>query len=336
MNNRDSNQFEYSGHLKFDLFEPTIGMDKFSFSQVLNSLPEYEKGSPETPGYGFKETDFMNFIDSDPQSDIYDYSNQDSIYRETAESVEALRFLREEFSERVVYNYSGEKMEAFVKDTSEVDVVWTRSNLLLARGSRKNVKNTIDSLQKIIGDKATIRNIKIDPEFLFWVFYKYVANESLPSNSIALFRLTNASLSGEESEFGSGNRVNESTDISRSLPVIASVLQGHKFEQLSGHFRVGDFSVEATIDTAGTVHTKAKKSLREIDDLKRMLLSIKFQIHLSNLYMSWVNMEDRQKYVHPEFYTDLKEIANQSGFNISVPLDNRIKELEKLRNSESQ
>ena len=335
MNSNKKETYSYAGYLTFKLFRTSSIESNIGFNQVLTNLPRYEEGSPESPGYGFTSVDLPHYLKVDPQAELYDYSNEDSLFTKTANKVESLRYINEEYEPREVYDYSGQPMEAYTRTISEVDLFWMPPNFLFVRGNKTDIRRTNRTLSKVIEDRVAIREVNLNSEFLLWLFYKYVDNQRLPKTQISISRITSASLSGDIDEFGGQSSVSDSVDISRSLPIIAGLLRGQEIDELGGHFRMADYRIEFTIDSDASIHIKTGGSLSELDNLRRMLIALNVQYEFLDLYQYWEQLPNTEKYIPKKFYDDLVQFSEKLGFKSSISVDDRLKELDQLRNSDS-
>ncbi len=217
MSNSDSEtDFSYDGYLVFNgIYSTNVLNPGFDLEEIIDGeLKDFERGSIEKPANGYKTIPFAKYV--------VESSSINKVFEDCVSDVEAIRHEYEEWERKEVD--LGEKAETKpVRDTDSVDAYWSFPQFMFIKGNKTQAKRAGELLELKLNDHLKIREIEFTSDFLLWVLSKYKNSEWLNSNLKASI-LTDAEIEGDEDRFGQRNRVDRSTDIAKSTPVLMGVL----------------------------------------------------------------------------------------------------------------
>jgi len=301
--------FDYSGYLLFEPFQTKVqgrldaGSVEVVEDEISRSLPTFERGSPESPGNGFE------ILDIEKTQDIA-LPDQELNLRD----VISFKHSRESFELVEVYE-QGEYKEASTVSIDSVDVYWKYPNFIYIRGSKENSKKTFSRLRNLFVDSLYIKRINFEPEFLLWLFYKHYQDES--AGRIDIVRLQDAVLSGERDEFGSENKISESTDVLSSSTVLTGLLHGKDLIEIEGGFRHNTGIIVVNIKN-DRVHIKSSSgAISQQSSVERISTAISFLTNLCNTYSNWAELPAKDRYPPPQFFREVYQDALENGIEVN-------------------
>lgn len=314
----DSSSFEYQGQLVFNgIYRTELRDPNFSNREIFELLPEYEPGTPTKPASGFAPADFKQTASKQGVNDIG--------LLHTIDDIISINYTYEEYNSQEVINEDGDTDMAYVREINDVGVYWSYPDYLFLHGTLHDVQTAIDHLRGVINDKIVIEPLDFSHDFIFWLLYQHYQNEDI-TEEFSVARLTNAELVGESDLFGSHGEIQDSVDVSQSVPVLLGLLRGNKISSISGHFRVLGHYISAEISSSGRVHVRTKGDIAEANDLERMIMALSFIRVLASTYNKWSQMSPKDKNPPVEFFEDLYETCVDQGVRISFSLDSVIEE----------
>lgn len=328
MSKDNADKFTYNGYLLFnEICRATPLSEEENIpkhineaeSWLLDTLPDYQDGTPRDPGKGYERLP------------IRDYVTDASVPEETKNflrSLAAYTFTRQTFDEGVAY-VDGERRLVDIPSKSQSSVLWSRSHdevddnqgFMLFRGSENDASKAKSQTQTASGDQLSIQSLSFPHQFLLWMFEK-AHNDGNLTNVLEIEQLTNASISGQEDFFGGEATINKSDDIKRSEPLLLGLLRNKKFEMIEGDFRLNfnsqgeeggsDENITSALLRAeiqrNKAHVKASKAgLRNAGSIEKLGLASHLTVELAYLREYWKGLDKTNKYVSPEFIVELIE-----------------------------
>ena len=272
--------YSYDGWLVFNAVYQYSG----SKSSLLESLPEYNEGSPADPGEGFV------------------YKSGDTI---PDDRFTHISYIREKYEVEMAYTPEKEEPEeVYAEDDCQVDI-FASDDILLVRGTSLEHRRISTIFKNHLPSKTD--QIQLTSDYLTWLFY--LADQGHPLlEYLEIERITGASFLG-------GNL--ESAQISGSDTVMDSSVALNIFhgdiESITADFEDRGSSLQARISAGGEVHVKTAQALREVSDLKRMRAAVYFLIDLTQHYISW---ESDTPSPPPSFYEDLQDRLDHQGTDL--------------------
>ncbi|TKX47533.1 hypothetical protein EXE41_04730 [Halorubrum sp. SD690R] len=323
-------KFEYDGRLVFNgIFIETESSPYNSKEELLSELSEFTEGTPGEPGFGFKDLQLGEWAER--------YSEIPPELLEITDDVWDIEYRRETYdlSEDLV-DEQGDPVDGFVSDDWSAYVYWYPDEFLILQASKSKLEDLEEKLFPTIGrshfeseqasetdDNDTDGNSNeggdngdgegnhphrlFHPEFLQWLVWKY--DTTGHANGLELVEFSDASMSGDLSNFGKRNDVGDSRDITKSHPIIAGMLDDRDFEKLEGIFKVDDVEVDAQLWRDGRIRVMAQEDVGDASDYGRVLITNKFLREFLDVYLEWRSMDPTRKYVHPDYFELLHERA---------------------------
>lgn len=318
MSTEDVEEFSYDGLLVFNGIYTTSVLDSdFDFERVVSDeLIDYSKGSFDKPGRGYQTLSFRRYMKEDPKigHDIVDLLGE----------LHALRYLEEEWEYHEVDLDGTTDRRPAKTGVSSFDAYWSSPDHLFIKGNKTQANRASKLLSMTLEDYLDIRELTFSPDFLLWIFSCEKNNEDL-LGEISVNMLTDAEISGNEPDlFGQRNKVDDSTDITKSTPVLMGVLQQKGLVALEGVFGLGDKFVRARISTEGRIHIKADHAIEGSTDIERMSISIAFLKEFTRLYKEWQKLDAEQRYPPTDFFKDIYKECERQGVEIQFSIDDVI------------
>jgi hypothetical protein len=79
-----------------------------------------------------------------------------------------------------------------------------------------------------------VGDLRFDPDFFLWLLYRHSEpGESIPG-PISVEDLSSSEVYGDLEQFGHCGRIEDSSNIAESLPIIAALLQEMEFSMMGG------------------------------------------------------------------------------------------------------
>lgn len=312
-------EFSYDGQLVFNGVHTTSLLDSsFDFNRVVGGeLVDYSQGTFEEPGRGYQIIPFQEHIgkDCDIDRDVTDILGE----------VHAFRYLEEEWEHQEVDIGGDTDICPAMTGISSFDAYWSSPDHLFIKGNKTQADQATDLLSLTLEDYMKLQELSFSPDFLLWIFSREKNNEDV-LGELSVNMLTDAEISGNEPDlFGQRSKVDDSTDITKSAPVLMGVLRQKGLVALEGVFGLGGKFVRARISTGGRVHIKADHAIKGSSDTERMAISIAFLKEFTNLYKRWQNLDAEKRYPPTDFFKDIYEECERQGVEIHFSIDDVIK-----------
>ncbi|MFY4811611.1 hypothetical protein ACOJIV_02740 [Haloarcula sp. AONF1] len=313
-------EFSYDGQLVFNGLHTTEVLDaNFDFEHVIEEeLIDYTEGSIDKPGRGYKSIPFADFVDEEIEID-----------REVEEILgefHAFRYLEEKWEYRDAEVDGVTDTHPTLRDYSTFDAYWGFPNYLFIKADKTKADTARSLISDTLDEYLSLRDVEFSSDFLLWIFSKEKNQESLPGN-LSVSMLTDAEIRGQEPDlFGKHNKVDDSTDITKSAPVLIGVLSQKGVVALEGVFGMAGRFVRARISTDGRVHIKADHAIQGSPDVERMAIALAFLKELTDLYQHWQNLDSEDRYPPLEFFTDIYEECERQGVEVTFSIDEVVDE----------
>lgn len=170
----------------------------------------------------------------------------------------------------------------------------------------------------------TIDPVEFNPWFLLWLVYQDSQSRTI-GRGMDILRIQDIRLQSRaetRDEFGNKTQVSGSTDVLRSVPVIAGLLRGMLPVGLEAKFDLGGAYIDADISDSGRTHIRAEEDIRAATKLERVLIGIQFVQNLVGTQQEWAYMDPANKYVTPEFAKTLYD--NAKNQDVSIDFDKEL------------
>jgi hypothetical protein len=330
--------FDYNGRLVFNgLRESTVNTDdpEDIRSQLLDDLPPFSRGSPNNQKKGFDEINLAD-IAEDQNTALGEDSPQvisDELL-ETANSVIDRRYIWEKYTGDYEFvDEEGDQTSAWVRSTEEAYVYWMYPDFILIQGSQGKIEPTERRINSALGEDVDVDDVRFDPDFFLWLLYRHSEPSEYIPGPISVEDLSSSEVYGDLEQFGHRGRIEDSSNIAESLPIIAALLQEMEFRMMEGFFGVDGSSLKVQIRTEGRIHIKVAGAIDDAETkLKRVLLALRFVSELVNLYQEWRDdMDSMDKYPPLTFFDDLAGTAARNNAEFSFDVDDLIEEYEDKR-----
>ena len=311
----DPEEFSYEGRLVFNGLHKTTVLDaEFDFEEVIQEdLLDYSEGDFESPGRGYSVIPFQRLAE--------DYHKIEQPLLDRCGEIRSFRYQEEEWEYREVENDGGTERLPTKSGLDMFDSYWAFPEFLFVKGDKSQAKLAENLLSERLGDYVRLNDITFDPDFLLWIFAKEKSGEKLPGD-ISVSMLTDAETKGDEKDrFGKRNQVDDSTDITKSAPILIGVLRQKGLVALEGVFGVGQKLVRARISEEGRVHIKADHAISGSFPIERMAISLAFLRSFMTLYDEWKGLEGEEKYPPIQFFEDIYEECKRQGLEITFSID---------------
>lgn len=315
-------EFSYDGYLVFNgIYYTSVLNADFDLREIVNKkMPDFSTGSPDAPSRGYRTLDFTNHL--------RESSEVTASLEENVENVQGIRYEYEKWEEGETYQEGSVEQGKF-RQTDSFDVYWSVPDYLFVKGDKQEVKKMRTLLGYELDQYININEINFDPDFLLWIFSQYKNNSEL-GQGLRANMLTDCEIEGEEKDrFGKRNRVDDSTDVTKSTTALMGILRGKSLTDLEGVFEIDGNFVAAEIASEGRVHIKAEQAVSGASDIRRMALSLNFLDSLISLYNAWQDFPSKDRYPPEEFFKEIHEECKKQGAEVTFPVDNVV---EKYRN----
>ena len=319
----DTGAFDYQGYLLFngiyqvDLLDEEFGGGRQEARTLLRErLPDYDRED------GHSEDGYKRLLINE---EIFDDSTIDSDIEEIAQSLVAFRYLYEDRQPTDAY-YQGEQVTVEVPNVKDTDLYWIYPNHVYLRGSQEDVSQTRETTRRALEENIRLDPVDFSGDFLLWLFYKESQDQPVPCG-IDVDYFTDATLKGSRDPFGGENKVDDSTDLSRCVPVIAGVLKDKTVSMLEGYFDLFDTYKIKTQIGGGRVHVKSSTGdIQTSGDVRRVTMSLAFLDELMCLYEYWDDLSQTEKYPPRTFFNDLYQTASDQGVHIDSISNNVLRQ----------
>lgn len=346
-----NDRFDYSGRLVFNgiysteiLAENEEESDKEVLRERLaDRLYPYEEGKPGDPGKGYEEIDLEKYAQRAVEEGRLEPREAEVLFP-IAEDVISQKYIKEKYDTEEGVDEEGNAEVTTIRNRLTTYVFWDYPDHIFIKGAQQSAETTAADTRTALtaeegGGEETLfsdggapgvrlNGIEFDQHFLLWLVYMDHTDGSL-ANDIQIRRITDGKTEGgdEQDFFGRSNQVGESADIVRSTPFIEAVSQNKKPSMLEGIFRLSPFDLKIKVYDQGKVQLKAQEALDPTQPLRRILISLYFLRHFSELYEQWEDMDADQRFVPPTFIQELHRIAEAEGIHIERSVEPIVTEL---------
>jgi len=337
--------FEYDGRLVFNgIRETKVSSNNLEEmrEELLFDLPEFERGSPNNKKRGFEEIDLSGIAEAQNETSI-DGPILDEDLTELAENIVDRKYIWESYAgtgDNVEFvNEEGDRTSAWIRSTDEAYVYWAYPDFMFIQGAQTRVEETEGRINAALGEDADVTDVSFDPDYLLWLLYRHdYADDGIPG-AISIDQLNSSEVQGDLEQYGHRGRVEDSTNIGESLPIIAALLQEMDFRMMEGWFSLNGYSLKAEIQTtsrqveSSRIHIKVEGAIDDAETyLKRALLGLMFVREFTDLYQEWRDeMDDMDKYPPFKFFDDLAGTAASNNVDLNFDVDDLIEEYEEKR-----
>jgi hypothetical protein len=347
----DNDRFDYSGRLVFNgIYSTEFLTDEDSEvnrevlrERLAGRLYPYEEGKPGDPGNGYEEINLEEYAQQGVEEGRIE-SREAEVLLPIAQDAISQKYIKEKYDTKERVDEEGNSEQTTIRNRLTTYVFWDYPNHIFIKGAQQSAETTAadtrTALTPEVGEGeetlssdggapgVRMNGMEFDQHFLLWLVYRDYTGESL-ANDIQIRRITDGKTEGgdEQDFFGRSNQVGESADIVRSTPFIEAVSQNKKPSMLEGIFTLHPFDLKAKVYDQGKVQLKAQEALGPTQSLRRILISLYFLRHFSELYEHWEDMDDSQRFVPPTFIQELHEIAKAEGIHIERSAEPIVTEL---------
>lgn len=305
----EHSRYGYQGHLVFQPFRTTVKEEldqdnrQQTWKNILDRLPE----QVEQPEEKNENEGYAPICELTPE---LDGSSADSGLSENILSINyKIRWLKEKMA-----LVEDEMKSVPVVETESADLILSYPDFLFARGNTFVRERAINTFRRLLADRVLIEKFKFSHDFFLWLLWRYYENKSLSSGEIS--RVSGVDLEGEDDLLGASNRTTGSEDAIRSPSVIAGLLRGKRVTRVELIYQMNDSPIRVDIEK-NRVNIKASSdSLQDKSDLTRMRMSIRFLVALCDQYLSWQEMDPRDRYPPQEFFEQLYRTGLEAGVEI--------------------
>lgn len=301
--------YEYPGWLVFNgLFKTSMHSEKSASSQeIIDSCSGYLQGSPNEPRSGFE---LMELSDK-----LQQMGELNGATKDFAQGLHSLRYVDEDWIERLGYDKHGNETMYFIPDHDEIRIYWDCINdIMMFKGQKQLLKRKRDDLMAALSNDVKLDEISFDFDFFLWILYKQYQKEPL-SADLRVRRITRSSTATESKDNMGAGHVKDSNNVLQSILLIAPVLSGKKINKIQGDFILGNHQVKAQIEFGGKVHVKVNDSpLSMLSDLRQMGISLRFLSEMVNLFDDWKHLNPGERYPPPAFFDDMAQNAEKEGW----------------------
>lgn len=316
--NNSGTEFDYDGYLVFNGIYSTSVLDTdFDLHEIVSeNMPDFSVGSPDAPSRGYRTLDFIEHASDSPEVS--------PSLEEHVEHVRGIRYEYEEWENGETYQ-EGQIKQDDVRQTDSFDVYWSFPDYLFIKGDKTEAKKAKELLGYELDQYIKVDEIEFDPDFLLWIFSQY-KNSSGLGEGITASMLTDCEIEGEQRDrFGRRNKVDGSTDVTKSTTALMGILRAKSLTSLEGVFELSGNFISAEIASEGRVHIKAEKGISGESKVRRMALSLHFLDSLVSLYDKWEDLPPKDRYPPEEFFREIYEECKREGAEVTFPVDDVIK-----------
>lgn len=349
----DVDNFDYSGRLVFNgLYSTEVLTDTEEQEEIdrevlrerlADRLYSYEEGRPGDPGKGYEEIDLEELAQQAVEERRLEPGEAKVLFP-VAEDVISQKYIKEKYDTEETVDSDGNAEERTVRNYLTTYLFWDFPEYIFIKGAEQSAETTAGDTRSALapgsggesifsdGGATGVRldSIGFSSHFLLWLVYQEYSNGNL-ANSIQIQRITDGKTeAGDDDEqdfFGRSNQVGQSVDIVRSTPFIEAISQNKKPSMLEGIFSLTPFNLKVKIYDHGKVQLKAQESLEQRQPLRRILVSLYFLRHFSQLYEDWEDMDAGDRFVPPTFIQELHNIAEAEGIHIERSAEPIVTEL---------
>lgn len=316
----DDGNFSYEGYLVFNrIYSTKLLKPDFDFYHVIEEeLTDFSQGSPKEPGQGYQTLPFEDYL--------RESTEVSPSLKEAVGDIKAFRYLEEEWEIKEVENEDQLEQRPVRDRLMTVDSYWAYPDYIFIKGNKTKAKQASELIRMTLDDYLELNQIGLNSDFLLWLLSQEKNNDVIPGD-VSTNMLTDAAVEGEEKDrFGRRNKIDDSTDITKSTPVLMGVLQHKDLTALEGVFEVDKKFVQARISTEGRIHVKADHAVAGSPDIERMSMALVFLQELTGLYEHWIELPNEEKYPPIEFFEDIYQECDRQGVEITFSIDDVIEE----------
>lgn len=311
----DESSFEYDGYLVFNKIIQLEGSDD---AGLVDGLPQYDEKSP---GEGFEE---VNLTGKNIENSFLTESTEIS-------EVELYRYIYEDLNTAEAY-VDGSLQTVHIPNKKTADVFKVNDRVFI-RGGKQEI-HELESTLLSLSSSRQFTTIEFESDFFLWLLYRDFADNSIDED-IQISNLSDAKVSGKKDSLGKFNSVSGSTNVLESAAIVAGILSGNHLEMLGGDFTLLDsYNLRVSISNQ-RVHIKAADDIRNLPDIERILVSLKFLNEFCDLYNRWLALDSEDKYPPNDFFNKLVEFLEEREVNINYPVYRTISEYEIKRGDHS-
>lgn len=319
----DHREFSYSGQLVFNSLISTkilSGDAREMREKLIDNLEPFSRGEPGSASKGFTDMFLEEQAKSSPEVDEQ--------LQDVAEELIGEKFIKEHYfgnDDEELVNEEGKETTAWVRQTDETYVYWNYPDYMFIQGAQTKVTDTRDAIQAALKDSAEPDEEPLDPNFLLWILYRFQKYDGDVPGAVTIDRLTTSETYGELENFGRRNRVQDSSNVALSVPLITAILYQMKLRLLQGEFKVKGYDVTSKINTSGRIgegsgriHVMSGGDIEKSEnDLEKVLIANLFVSEIISLYQSWRDMDPKDKYPPLTYFDDMAGTALDRDVDLS-------------------
>lgn len=314
--------FECSRQRRFREILDVTGLTRDQILEILGDLPSFDSGSPEDGvSKGYKSIDLVGFVEaqneaSEEGSVIGDNLGDLATKSITQEFVEEKYLGEEDRENQEIVDGEGNRLETddtlYLKSVEEDFVHYIPPGFITVQSAKTRAKERADQISTAIGAGS---KAKFEHQFLLWLLEKG-ENREFGDNQLGPIKVEEVrdiKFSGELPELGREISVKESSDICHSEVSIFGTLYDMDIVELKIEFRLDGNPIMARIKP-DHIHILSSRYLsRPESNIKKTLIALKFFKEFMAKYKEWEGGDPKDKYVHPDFFDYLLEIAEEKG-----------------------
>ncbi|WMT09507.1 hypothetical protein NP511_07665 [Natrinema thermotolerans] len=310
------NKFTYDGYLIFTPFSTTVRDENISQTEIVDTLldeiPNYSLGTPQNPGKGIQKIPFQKHL-----------QGSSSEFPDDLSSVIALRYKYEEF-DKIKAVVDGSRRMVSVPNERSVDIYWNYPNYMSFRGAKKDIKEVQSIIRSALFQTATIDPIRLESDFFLWLFYQNFSSDGRISKM--MIRITDVELQGETDLFGKKSTVRNSTDATKSIPILIGLLQNKSISGIEVEFAIQNQRITASIQRDQVQVKASQGSLPNQESIERIASSLMLLDFLYSLYDEWLDLPNNEKYPPLTFFEELYNMSKNQGVKVETQLTQPLKE----------
>jgi len=287
-------------HMNFTKMITTF-VTKEKYDECFNdfeNLPEYEKGSSESPAEGFKNEN-IKLKDFDLYN-LQEYGTKNSIQMSNQSSVNAENILKKSF---YIEEYQRNSTDPIL---SRVDIFWILPcNLLVMNGGHDAAKKAFKSIKTIL--KSRFEEIELEHDFLVWITCRLLrcgGKLNADDESLIIRRIDKGNtknLDKGTSRVPRDISVKHGIQAELSLPTIYGLVNQHEFASIGGEFSYRKETINAQLSAKKGIHVYAQAALKGKDYEERCNIALPFIIDIINVFDVWKNLDNKMKYPDKEY-----------------------------------
>jgi len=317
----EDGQLQYDGHLLFNELCRTSEVENPNLTGVPRSiegflldelLDVFEQGDSKNPGDGFERSLVRDYSTKLPEGT-----------QGFVDSLVALRYREESYNTEEAEVEVGKRKNVKIPEETSVDVFWDSPNYLLVRGAEGEAEDARESIQSHFSGNASVKTVRLNFDFLLWLFYKHSTGDPL-SSKLQTDRLANAEAKGSEDLLGKTSVVEDAPDVKDAPNFLLCLVHGKSVSMLEGDFVVqtGPEDDEETVRVEvqpEKIQIKASKAgLRNSEKVEKMGFATQVAHEILRIYDEWDNKdpENSDKIVPPDFFAEMLKRCHEQGVDI--------------------